>query len=282
MDVFSVGHMTGHIFILSGMADQNPVVVEEGGVQCVKISNDDGVTAVIELILVSDPPCSREGGNRPKQWFNFRVQGINTAAKFLLKNAGDCDCGPFSFQNYEAFVLAYDDEGAIDDSKWRRAKGTSFKDQMLEIVYENDSLCPNVWVAYFPPYSLARHSSLLEVAKQSNLCSVRSLGLSVLGNHVDCIHIHHRHDASAANSKLQIWMICRQHPSETQGEWWCEGLVKRLLRDSAATADLLSTCDLHLVPCANPDGALYLQLTRTNAAGRNLNRWTATCTSFHH
>ena len=58
-------------------------------------------------------------------------------------------------------------------------------------------------------------------------------------------------------------------------EWWAEGFLQRLL-DQSCTDDpqrdaLLRCAEINIIPCANPDGAV-LGLTRTNAAGMNLNR----------
>jgi murein tripeptide amidase MpaA len=72
----------------------------------------------------------------------------------------------------------------------------------------------------------------------------------------------------------------RQHPGETQGSFYCEGLLRRLLGiggDSSVGAidglsmRLLQHFTLNIVPLMCPDGAVMGHL-RTNACGANLNR----------
>ena len=72
--------------------------------------------------------------------------------------------------------------------------------------------------------------------------------------------------------KKQIWLIARQHPGETQAEWWAEGVLECLtdLANPFALA-LREKCQFHIVPNCNPDGSKRGHL-RTNANGVNLNR----------
>jgi len=73
-------------------------------------------------------------------------------------------------------------------------------------------------------------------------------------------------------SKRPVWIIARQHPGETMGEWFVEGLLERLLDASDPVARrVLERAVVYLVPNMNPDGGIRGNL-RTNAAGANLNR----------
>ena len=66
--------------------------------------------------------------------------------------------------------------------------------------------------------------------------------------------------------------MVRQHPGETQAEWWMEGALEKLTDPGDSIArDLLQRCTFHVVPNCNPDGSRRGHL-RTNAAGTNLNR----------
>lgn len=81
----------------------------------------------------------------------------------------------------------------------------------------------------------------------------------------------------------------RQHPGETQGSFYCEGLLRRLLgtgSDSSVGAvdglamRLLQQYTLNIVPNMCPDGAVMGHL-RTNACGANLNReWADTGAAY--
>jgi murein tripeptide amidase MpaA len=81
----------------------------------------------------------------------------------------------------------------------------------------------------------------------------------------------------------------RQHPGESQGSFYCEGLLRRVLGIgsdcSVGAVDglamrLLQQYTLNIVPLMCPDGAVMGHL-RTNACGANLNReWASTGDSY--
>ena len=80
---------------------------------------------------------------------------------------------------------------------------------------------------------------------------------------------------------LKIWVLGRQHPGESMGSFFIEGLLRRLATASlssssssssdAARATVLKAATILAVPHTNPDGGSRGHL-RTNAAGANLNR----------
>merc|ERR1712242_522077 len=79
------------------------------------------------------------------------------------------------------------------------------------------------------------------------------------------------------NGPTKAWVIHRQHPGESQAEWFAEGLVERLLDTDDAKARLIrELCTVYIVPNVNPDGSVRGHL-RTNACGANLNREWAPC-----
>ena len=70
----------------------------------------------------------------------------------------------------------------------------------------------------------------------------------------------------------QVWLYARQHPGETQAEYWMEGAIDMLTDLSDPhTRVLLEKCRFHIVPNCNPDGSCRGHL-RTNYLGVNLNR----------
>src|SRR3546814_6472661 len=72
--------------------------------------------------------------------------------------------------------------------------------------------------------------------------------------------------------ETRVWLTARQHPGETQAEWWMEGALECLTDPSDPVARALRRhCRIHLVPNCNPDGSRHGHL-RTNAVGVNLNR----------
>ncbi len=190
------------------------------------------------------------------QWFYFRLQGARAVAcsmRFL--NAGEATY-PGGWKNYAA-VASYDREN------WFRVP-TSYASGVMTIRHtpERDS----VYYAYFEPYSWERHLQLLGRAEKSPRARVIDLGSTVDGRDLNAIVIG---DPIAAK---KVWVIARQHPGETMGEWFVEGMVGALLDGGNPIArSILDKAVLYLVPNMNPDGSVRGNL-RTNAAGANLNR----------
>ena len=117
--------------------------------------------------------------------------------------------------------------------------------------------------AYFAPYPLSRHKSVLQHA-QKNGASLHCLGTTIQGRSMDLLR--------AGSGNHQIWLIARQHPGETMAEWWMEGFIEKLLDPfDALSQELLQKATIHMVPNMNPDGS-FLGNLRTNAVGTNLNR----------
>lgn len=86
---------------------------------------------------------------------------------------------------------------------------------------------------------------------------------------------------AVGNGDKTAWIIHRQHPGETMAEFFCEGLLHRILgigKDGEIddmTKKVLDQYRIYIVPCMCPDGAVMGHL-RTNSVGANLNREWAT------
>ena len=195
-----------------------------------------------------------------RQWFHFRLSGARGLACTLrFENAGACTY-PHGWKDYHA-VASY------DRAHWFRVP-TAYDNGVMTI--EHTPQHDAVWYAYFEPYSLERHQTLIGRVNSSPLARVERLGTSVEGRDIDLISIG-RGD-SAGGKKKSIWIIARQHPGEAMAEWLVEGMIERLLnRSDPVSRCLLEVAVLHLVPNMNPDGSVHGNL-RTNAAGANLNR----------
>ncbi|MFK7864701.1 MAG: M14-type cytosolic carboxypeptidase [Pseudohongiellaceae bacterium] len=197
------------------------------------------------------------------QWFHFRLSGAKGEKCHLkLLNAKGAAYPP-GFENYRV-VYSY------DRNVWLRHP-TELKDGVLSFDFtpEHDS----VYFAYFAPYSMERHLDLIANAQLSDRCEHQVLGQTLDGQDLDLLIIR---DSAAleANSppKKKCWLIGRQHPGETMAQWWMQGAIASLLdSESSLARQLLSHCDVYIVPNMNPDGSKRGHL-RTNAVGRNLNR----------
>jgi murein tripeptide amidase MpaA len=126
---------------------------------------------------------------------------------------------------------------------------------------------PQVYFAYFEPYSRARHDWLIEQAISKAGTELLATGKSVEGRDIQLLR-----KGDGAAGKRKLWIIAQQHPGEHMAEWFMEGLIERLQEKGDPVIDsLLAAADLYLVPHMNPDGSFHGHL-RTNAKGKDLNR----------
>ncbi|HEV7391762.1 MAG TPA: M14-type cytosolic carboxypeptidase [Burkholderiales bacterium] len=196
-----------------------------------------------------------------RQWFHFRLSGARDIPCLLrFENAGACTY-PEGWKDYRV-VASY------DRAHWFRVP-TRYDGTVMTVEHTPERNA--VWYAYFEPYSLERHQSLIGRASDSPLVRTERLGGSIEGRDVDLITVGRTNGA-----RKVIWIIARQHPGESMAEWFMEGLIDRLIdRADPISRRLLERAVLYLVPNMNPDGSVRGNL-RTNAAGANLNReWMA-------
>lgn len=191
------------------------------------------------------------------QWFHFRVAGAKgEALELVIENAGKASF-PKGWDGYAACA-------SHDRRHWFRCP-TDYADGRLTIrvTPETDS----IWLAYFPPYSRERHHDLIARCQARPRCRHEVLGLTLDGEDIDLLTI-----GEPGPGKQSYWAIARQHPGESQAEWWMEGFLDRLLDpDDPVAREILKAGVFHVVPNMNPDGSRRGHL-RTNATGANLNR----------
>jgi murein tripeptide amidase MpaA len=192
------------------------------------------------------------------QWFHFRV-AARAGEDVVLKITGLNDSAyPGGWPDYNACV-------SEDRAYWARAASTYDKDEeggTLTVRYLPAS--DVFWVAYFAPYSMERHHDLVAEAAASEGVDYVRLGTTIDGQPIDCLEM--------GEGDTQVWLYARQHPGETQAEWWIEGALECLTDPADPVARALrAKCRIHIVPNCNPDGSRRGHL-RTNAVGVNLNR----------
>ena len=193
-----------------------------------------------------------------KQWFHFRVTGAAGRELELKITALNDSAYPEGWPGYEACV-------SEDREYWGRAASTFDKDEdggCLTIRYTPAS--DIAWFAYFAPYSMERHHDLIAEAAASEGVSYERLGTTLDGQPIDYL--------TMGEGEKQVWLYARQHPGETQAEWWMEGALEVLTDPTDPVGMVLRReCTLHIVPNCNPDGSRRGNL-RVNGVGTNLNR----------
>ncbi len=192
------------------------------------------------------------------QWFHFRVSNAGGRELELVITGLNDSAYPGGWPDYDACV-------SEDREYWGRASSSFDKDSengALTIRYTPAS--DIAWFAYFAPYSMERHHDLVSEAAASEGVAHRALGTSPDGQPIDCLEL--------GDGDKQVWLYARQHPGETQAEWWMEGALEVLTDPSDSVGrNLRQHCRFHIVPNCNPDGSRRGNL-RVNGVGANLNR----------
>ncbi len=192
------------------------------------------------------------------QWFHFRVTG-QAGEELTLKITGLSNSAfPGGWPDYNACVSEDREFWARADSSYDAGEDNG----TLTIRYTPAS---NIaYFAYFAPYSMERHHDLVAEAAASEGVSLTKLTDTLDGQPLDLLQL--------GEGESQVWLYARQHPGETQAEWWMEGALECLTDPSDPVARALrSRCRFHIVPNCNPDGSARGHL-RTNGVGTNLNR----------
>ncbi|MGB7370258.1 M14 family metallopeptidase [Erythrobacter sp.] len=192
------------------------------------------------------------------QWFHFRVHAP-AGEEIELKLTGlKHSAYPGGWPGYDACV-------SEDREYWARAASRYDPDEddgTLTIRYTPASAV--AWFAYFAPYSMERHHDLLSECAASEGVELVRIGETLDGQPLDMLEM--------GEGDKQVWLYARQHPGETQAEWWMEGALECLTDPTDPVARRLrQLCRFHIVPNCNPDGSRRGHL-RTNAIGTNLNR----------
>lgn len=218
----------------------------------------------IEVVDASDPSALRlriRPDNKAKffQWFHFRATGVRgLPCRFLIENASQAA--------YEKGWEGYRVCASYDREAWFRVP-TAYDGRQL--VFTQTPRFDAIHFAYFPPYPMERHRSLIARCLQSPRVTLEVPGRTVDGDDLDLLVIR---SPRGKRKRAVCWFLARQHPGETMAEWWMEGFLDRLLDEQDPVArGVLRAADFYVVPNMNPDGSRRGNL-RTNAAGANLNR----------
>ncbi len=225
----------------------------------------------IEVLDAGDPGDIRlrvptDTGTDFLCWYNFRVTGpTSVLRRFTIENASDSLKLRLPNRENQAHQwLGAAPVVSHDGETWTR------------VAHHFDGRAFSFWhvathevmqYAKFAPYAPEREAAFLERCAAAPGVTRETLGKSVDGRPIEVLQL--------GSGPLKFWVIARQHPSETQGAYFLEGLMQRLLNPDPAARGLLAAVALHVVPNVNPDGWMRGH-TRANALGVNLNReWNA-------
>ncbi|MEE4348894.1 MAG: M14-type cytosolic carboxypeptidase [Pacificimonas sp.] len=190
------------------------------------------------------------------QWFYFRLTGAaNQDVTIRITGLKD-SAYPEGWPDYRAVMSEDRIDWLRTDTSYDAGSGTL----TIEVTPRTNSL----WLAYFAPYSMERHHDLIAETAEADGVTLTVLGQTLDGQDMDLLTI--------GEGPLKLWLIARQHPGESMGEWWMEGALAALTDEADPVArKLRERATIYVVPNMNPDGSRRGHL-RTNAEGVNLNR----------
>ncbi|WP_195759940.1 M14-type cytosolic carboxypeptidase [Paracoccus sp. S-4012] len=231
----------------------------------------DFPTGRVEVVDASDPGDIRlrvpaDTGTDFLCWYNFRVTGpAGVLRRFTIENASDSLKLRLPNRENQAHQwLGAGPVASADGENWTR------------LAHHFDGRAFRFWhvprhevthYAKFAPYPPEREAAFLDRCAAAPGVTREAIGQSTEGRRIEMLRL--------GSGPLNFWVIARQHPSETQGAFFLEGMLERLLTPDADARALLSAATLQVVPNVNPDGWMRGH-TRANADGLNLNReWSA-------
>jgi len=218
----------------------------------------------IEIISCSSPreielEIRRDSNSHFYQWFHFRLSGVrDTECNIFIRNAKGA-AYPKGFEDYQVCC-------SYDKRNWFRHETELIDDSLTIVIKPGKDI---IYFAYFAPYTLEQHHTLIASSLNSEFCRHEVLGKTIEDRDIELVRFSSNPESEG---KKACWIIARQHPGESMSEWWMEGLIEQLV-DGPKTfvKQLLKESDIYVIPNMNPDGS-YRGNLRTNAAGRNLNR----------
>lgn len=229
------------------MSVQIDAAFDSGNIEVLEI---DGANARLAI--------AKDHNSKFFQWFHFRVTGA-AGQELELKITGLNESAyPGGWPGYDACV-------SEDREYWSRARSDFDKSEAGGIFTIRHMPASDIcYFAYFAPYSMERHNDLIAKAAASEGVECVRLTRTLDGRPLDALEM--------GEGALKVWLYGRQHPGETQAEWWMEGALECLTDPTDPVGrGLRKHTRLHVAPNCNPDGSARGHL-RTNAVGTNLNR----------
>jgi len=131
-----------------------------------------------------------------------------------------------------------------------------------------------VWIAQNFPFTMTRMYTFLDTLESSPMVTRQTIGTSVHGRPIDMLTL--TDNSYPEENKRTVWLISRQHPTETPSSYLLQGLLRRVLDSSIFSEAFLRDIVLMIVPIINVDGVVE-GFARRNANGVDLNRnWHST------
>jgi len=218
--------MMGSVFIYGLYEQTKKLSMFDGGnIECVDAT--DCTSALGVQVKVRDDPYTELEKKNHKQWFYFRAAGPfkGVQSQFTIVNAGKTSYP----EAWPESTVVY----SHDRLTWKRCLATWWSEETGHLAWSLTPEADLVWFAYFAPYSMEQHNDLIAACASSPTATVEEIGKSLDGRPLDLV--------IAGTGALKCWVIHRQHPGETQAEWYAQGLLERLLAPAHEREGLVSS-----------------------------------------
>lgn len=196
------------------------------------------------------------------RWYSFRVRGRRgLATPFRI-----VDAQAAAWESAWAFERPVVSSDGGDT--WSRVTATSWSGFFFR--FEHVPASEDEWIAWVPVYNFSRWTERFEKLRDDP----RVLTASVVGESLEGRPLHYlvlSGPEVPPGGRPAVWLVARQHPTETPGSWMLEGFLDWLLGGAAEADALLRAAEIHVVPFLNPDGVVNGHY-RVNGAGLDLNR----------
>lgn len=179
-------------------------------------------------------------------WLYFRMTGMKGKQIYL------------TFQDNGTHRSMY----SYDNVNWSRLPFHEASRRGIDKRYD----CDTMFVALYVPYTYSYLQKRLGEWSSREGTTLDTIGYSHEHRPLQMLHIT---DTSIADSlKARIWIHGRQHPAESPGSWFLDGLIDKLTADTPEGQSLRRQIDAYILPFTNPDGVAD-GLSRSNATGVN-------------
>jgi uncharacterized repeat protein (TIGR02543 family) len=214
----------------------------------------------INLTILGEPVVNT--GGTYTYWTYFEVDNVDgETVTFRVTNAIDID---FLTKTTEETQMVY----SYDGENWLRFPTGTYSGGVytFSTTFTGDN---DVYVATFFPFTYTKMSDYINSIDPSPYVETSLLGLSEQGRDIKLVKI--TNPAIPEASKQTIYIIGRQHASETCSSYMIKGLIDFLLTDDPVAQRSRDAFVYYIVPMVNPDG-VYLGKSRVTSENRDANR----------
>ena len=160
------------------------------------------------------------------RWFHFRLEGVKGKLMFL------------HIPNTEMVRPFYSYDG---EEYLRFDAGECSLPQTVYKYFLHDT----VYVAYFLPYSHARHKAKADEWACSPFVRRQRIGRSGEGRPIEMLILT---DATVPDSlKRRVWIHSRVHTSEAPAAWYLEAMIDELLSDAPLSREIMPRKENYMV-----------------------------------